>query len=245
MTQPVHHLGHAMRLSPLRDCRSVNHDDRQAQRAGSGDFGIGSGAARVFRHNQINAVFPHQRSVVRFGKRPARHKHMVIGKGWRGLGRIDETQQVEMLRVGRKLRQMHAPHGQHDALGRLIQRINGPCNVGHLGPAISVLRRPRLSGQCQQRHIRLCAGGHRIPAHLRRKGVGGVDHMCDLLGTQMLHQPINTTKTPDALWQGLTLGPVHAASKANRPVQSHFRSSVGKSRGLGRPGKDQEVGAHV
>lgn len=245
MTQPVHHLGHRMRLLPVRKAGSVDHDHRQGQRTGGCDLGICARPSGVLGNNQINAMRLHQRKVVRFGKRPARHQHMVIGKGWWVFGRVNQTQQEKMLWVRRKLSQMHAPHGQHDTPGRLVQGIHGPRYVGHTGPAIPVLRRPRLSGQSNQRHIRLDTGIDRIPAHLRSKRVGRVDHMRDLLGAQILHQPIDAAKAADALGQRLSLRPVDASGKADRPGQARLRSGIGKTRGFGCPGKDQEVGAHV
>ncbi len=245
MTQPVHYLRHRMRLLPIRHSRAVDHDDRQAKTAGGGDLGIGTGTTSILGHNQINAMLLHQCKVVSFGKRPARHQHMVIRKGRQVFGWIDQTQKIEMLRIRRELHQMHPTDGQHDADGGLVQGGHSTRNVRHTGPGISGLRTPRLAGQCDQRNVSLSASLHRIPTHLRGKGVGRINHMGDLFIAHVRNQSVDPTKSADTLGQRLALGPLDTARKADHTGQPRFCGSVGKGGGFGRTGKDQEVGAHV
>ena len=57
MTEPVEH-GVDVSCSSGRSggIGAVDHDDGQAQGAGGGDLGIGSRAARVLRHDEVDPV---------------------------------------------------------------------------------------------------------------------------------------------------------------------------------------------
>mmetsp|Transcript_29006 Transcript_29006/g.55661 ORF Transcript_29006/g.55661 Transcript_29006/m.55661 type:complete len:246 (+) Transcript_29006:2163-2900(+) len=245
MINPVHHLGHAIRLRPRGDHGTVDHDHRQVQGTRGLDFGIGPGAAGILGHHQINAVLRHQRAVIRGGERPARHQHMVIGKGRRDLGRVNEAQQIEMLRIGREVLQMHPPYGQHHAGRWSVQCAHGTGNIGHVGPIIARLSAPRCADQRDQGYARLRTGLHRIAAHLGGKRVGRIDHMSDLFCAHIRHQPLHTAKAAHPLRQWLPLWARHAPGKAHNAAQPHLCGSIGKGRRLKRAPEDQEVRLHV
>lgn len=245
MTQPGHHLSHAMRLCPGRDVGPINHNDRQAKRPRCRDLGISSGAARVFRNHEINTVLLNEFSVVRFRKRSARHQHMVIGKRWGAFGCVHKAQQIKMLGVRGKVAQMHATNSQHHPTRRDIKRRGSTSDIGHAGPIVPGLLDPRGAGQRNQRYLRLRTGKGGVAAHLRRKWVGGVNYMCDFFGLQIIGQPVDTTKAADTLAQGLAFGTFDATCKTYDALQFVSGRGVGKGSRFGGPTKDQEVGAHV
>lgn len=245
MSDPIHHFGHRSGLGARRNGRSVDHDDCQPKGAGGHDLGIGPRPPCIFGNHKINAVISHQSEIVFDREWPARDQHMVVGKRRNGCRCIDQSQQIKMLRIGREFLQMHTPHGQHDAARGLIKRGNRPCDVRHMGPVVLRLCVPRRSGQSHQIDIRLGASGHGIAAHLSRKGMGGVNHMGDLVCAQIRHQPGDASEPTDTLRQGLALGPFDATRKTHSSAQTRLSRRFGKGCGFGRAPKDQEVRLHV
>lgn len=245
MTQPCHHIGHTVSFGTIWNRRAINHYDRKAQFARCFNLGVSPCATSIFRHHQIDLMIPHQCQIILHCERPARHQNMVLGKRRQTAGRVDQTQQIEMLRIGRKVIQMHAPHSQHHARSRAIQRPDSPCDVTHMGPVVARLRRPRRTGQSDQRHILGGASDHRIATHLRRKRMRCIDHMGHAMLCQISAQALNATKATDTLGQWLAFGSLNPTCKTDRTINAcrgHCRAQSGR---LGGAPKDQEVHLHV
>ena len=88
-----------------------------------------------------------------------------------------------------------------------------PCSLGGQGgrhgwdvveksPVIARDRRPGRAFQRDQRQAQIGAGRCGIAAHLRGKGVGGVDHMRDLTGLQIGREPFRPAKTAPSVGHG-------------------------------------------
>ena len=245
MTQPRHHISHAIGLGPRRDVGTINHDNRQAKGTGGFDLGIGTGAACILGYDQINAMVLHQRAIVLCRKRAARHQHMVIGKRRRTAGRINQTQQIEMLRIGGEVVQMHASDRQHDTRRRAVKGSHRTVNVGHMGPGIAGLCRPRRTGQRDQWHVCSSASGDGIMAHLGGKRMGGINHMGHGMRRDIVAQPLYSAKTTDTLGQWLAFGSLYTTCETDGPGQPRCSDGSAKRRGLGCAPKDQKVDLHV
>ena len=112
-------------------------------------------------------------------------------------------------------------------------------------PAIPGLRDPRRSRQCDQRDIHLLAGGNRIPAHLRGKGMCGVDHMAYRVFAQPVGQPVDPAKPARTDRQRLRTGLFDTAGIGKHALDPGFAHGLGQRRGFARPAKDQQVRFHV
>lgn len=202
MSQPVQNLRHARQLMPLRQGWTIDHQYRHAQRPRGIQLGTSSAAACVLGHNQFNSVALHQRPVIRFRKRPARDNYLAIRHG-QSAGFIHQPQQIAMLRLGGEILKVHAPNGQKDTLRRAGQGSHCAVDIRNMLPAIPFLRHPGRAVQRHQWHSGVAAGCNGITAHLRGKGMGGVDHMGDRMGAKVPRQPVYAAKTTHTNWQGL------------------------------------------
>lgn len=116
------------------------------------------------------------------------------------------------------------PDSQKDAARRGWQCVQGSVEVGHAMPVVARFGTPGWALQCQQRHASLGAGFNGVMAHLRGKGVGGVDHVRDVLLAQKVRQP---------------LGPAEAAHAGGQRLCDRLRGApgVGERRRHARPGQ--------
>ncbi len=238
--KPVQNLVNAVHLGPVGKGRAINHQDGQSKGAGGAQLGIGTTASRILRHDQIDAMGAHQRVIARHRKRPAINDHMVVGQRGRDLGRIDETQQIAVLRLRGERVQMHSADCQHHAARRPIQRGDGGRNVRHTLPVVARLRPPCQPGQGDKRDICYGAGGNRVGAHLHGERMSCVHYMRDSFARQMFGQTFHPAKAAYMHRYRLRLWPRHPACIAERRGKSRGGQALCQLTGLGRATKDKD-----
>lgn len=244
MIDPVQNRSHIMGFVAAGQCGSVDHDHRDSKGTGGQQLGLRAGTTRVFGNGTGDAVTAHQRKITLGGERAAIQHDLMIGKGQRSVGRIDQAQQIEMLRVRHKFSQMHPADGQKDTLGRAVQRGNGTIDVGHMGPVVLCGCLPRRAGQCDQRCAGLRAGDNGIVAHLRGKGMRRVNHVGDAVVANVTGQAIGPAKPARALRQRLADWSRNTACQRYGTGQPGAVHCVAQGCGLGRAAKDQGVDVH-
>lgn len=203
MIEPVQDIVKPRAGGARRHFWPVDHHHRKPKRPRCVKLCPRPTAARVFGDHEVNAMRPHQRLIFSGGKRPARSDHLYVRKGQRRLGRINQTDQVMMLRSFGEIRQILLADGQKNAPGFGRQGIDRPGDIRDPLPGIVRPGLPRRAFERRQRDLGPGAGQHRIGAHLRGKRVCGVDHRCDVLGTQIVQQSLAAAKTTNPRRQGL------------------------------------------
>ncbi len=243
MRQPVQNLRRGPQFRSFRNFGSIDHKDGQPQGARRIQLGPRATATGIFGHNQLDAMAAHQRDIALNSERPARD--LYVGIGYRHTARfVHQTQQVVVLGLGRELRQMHAAHGKEHALSRTAQRLDSSVDIRDMDPIVSLSFHPCRTRQCSQRRVCLGAGLRGIPAHLRSKGVRGIDHMGHAMVADVTRQPLGPTKAANAGWQRLRARIIDAPRIRIGRVKPLFCHSFGQSVGLGCATKNKEVG-HV
>ncbi len=245
MTQPMHHIGDRVHFVSGRDHGAVNHDHGHAAFTRGDDLGCGARPSGIFRHYKFDPVFAHQSTVALYIKRAAIDHDMTGGKSERLIRRIHQPQKIEMLRDGSKVSQMHAPDRQHDTGWGPVERRHRSRNVRDPGPEVRRLGHPWGPSQGHERDVALRAGRDGIGAHLGRKRVRGVDHMCDGFAAQMFSQSRNAPKATHALRQRLAAGMRNAPGERNCRRQTRFCHALAQSAGFARSSEDQQVEIHV
>ncbi len=240
MSQPVQNLCDIRQRGPLRQGRTVDHQHRHAKRPRGVQLGARAGAACVLGHHQFNPMLLHQRLILRNRERPARDNHVAMRQ--RQMIRfIDQPQQVTVLGLGSKVFKMHPTDGQKDALRRTGQRGHRAIDIRDAVPLIAALRFPCRAGQCSQWHSGFAARRDSVAAHLRGKGVGGINHMGHCVVPQIAHQPLGTAESSDTHRQGLRARIFHAPGVGVGGWNTLFGYSFGQGISLGRAAKDQEM----
>ena len=243
--KPVHNFANAVNLGSRGYGGALDHDDLDPQSAGRVDLGARAGTARVLGHNDIDLVVAKQGEIVVKAEGSAINDDFAIREGKR-LGRfVDQTKQVEMLRVARKGIQMHPANRQHNTAGLSAQRISGAFDAVDVAPVVSGLRDPRLTRQRDQLNSGGGASFNRIPAYLRRKGMGGVDHMGKTLRGNETRKTVGTAKPALAHRNGLRLGVFDASGQRHHGVHAIASNPFGKGAGFDCTTKYQEVGPHA
>ena len=241
MSQPVQNLCNIRQFGPLRQGRTVDHQHRNAQRARSVQLGACTGAARVLGYHQLNAVPLHQLQVILDGERPARDDDVAIRQR-QGARLIDQSQQIAVLRLDRKLLKMHPADSQKDLLRRAGQRRNRALDICDVVPLIADLRLPHGAGQGRQRHAGFMTGCDGVAAHLRGKWMGCIDHMRNRAALQVAGQTVNAAKPADPHRQGLRSWIFDTTGIGIGRRDALLGQSFGQRIGLGRATKNQEVG---
>jgi len=244
MIDPVQNRSHVMGLGAAGQCGSVDHDHRDSKGTGGQQLGLRAGSARVFGDTTRDPVVAHQRQIAIGGEWPAIQHDLMIGKRQRSIGRINQAQQIEMLRVGREFGQMHPADGQKNTLGRAVQRGNGPGDVGHMGPVVLRGGLPRRAGQRDQRRAGLLGGDNGVVAHLRGKGMGRVNHMGDVMVADIARQPIDPAKPARALRQRLADRSGYTTCQRYGSGQPNAVHCVAQGCGFGRAAQDQGIDVH-
>lgn len=203
MAKPAHDLVHRTQDSSVGHCGPIDHYDRQAQPAGSDQLGLGPNAAGVFGDNVGDAMLTHQGFVLCRLKRATGDNDRAPGQRQSRFGFIDQPQQIMVLgRCGKEVKVLFTNGQKHP---RRTRRQGRGCSLerGHMGPVIAHARLPCGPLQCAQRYARLSTGGHRIAAHLRGKGMGGVNHMAHSFTADVVDEACNATEPAQPLGQRL------------------------------------------
>ena len=238
---PVQRILGGMNFGPFGDRGAINHNNGNAQVTRCLNLGIGAAPTCVLGHQQFDIMVAHQRDVVPSAKRSARKEGGRLGQG-QGFCFVHKAQQILMLGRTGKFGQMHASNRQHDigfthALQVLCRRLNRWNTV----PLIPIHAVPRWAGQGAKMGSRFAAGVDRIHTHLTGKGMGGINNMCYLFGTQILGQSLRAAISADTFWQRLGFGAFHAACIGQGCGDIRLGDKFGQICGLGRSCQDQKV----
>lgn len=242
MTKPAHHLIHLPRDVSSGQQRAFDHHDRQAKLARGVKLGPRAAAPGILGNDMADAVLAQQGEITGQIKRPARNHRLRIRQ--RQIARwIDKAQQVVMLGPGGKIGEILLADGQKHPRRRLRQGRDSARDIRNGAPVIAVTAYPSGSLKRQQGQARRATGRNRVPAHLRGKGMRGINDMGDILGTQIGAETRHAAKTAYAGWQGLSHRGQCAPGIGEDRVNALRRKAAGKGRGFGR--SPQKEYAHV
>ena len=241
---PVQNRLRRRNLSARWERRSVNHHNRQTQRPRGVDFGVCANTACIFAHHDVDGMLFEQSNVTGHIEGTARDNDTVMRQAGLLDWGIDQTQHIVVLGLGGKVLDMHTAQRQHDAPRRTAQRLNRARDVGHMGPRVPSLSRPRRARQSEQLNACLGAGVIGVPAHLCGKRVRGIHHMSDVMLAKISHKARHAAKAADALRDRLHLGAVHAARITEGRRNPGIRHCPRQSAGFGCSAQNKEMCRH-
>ena len=180
-----------------------------------------------------------QRPVCGRIERAARDLDRAIGKRQRPFGRIDEAQQVMMLRPAPERVEMLAPDGKEHPCRLRRQGGGSGRKVGDLAPVVARSRAPGRALERQQRRAGHSAGRNRVAADFRREGMRCVDHPGNARLAQIARKAPDAAKAAHA--HRHRLGPRRAGAPGigqdrRQPGIGH---GAGQSAGFGGAAQDQ------
>ena len=211
MTEPLHDLGYAFHPRPVRQRRSLDHDDGQRKFTCGIDLGACAASPGVAGDDPLDLPRTHQVQFAGEREWSTRDNKIRIRQQQRISCGIDESERVGVLRSRRKWRDVLPADGEENVRPRLRQGSHGGGDVLHLDPDIARHLYPWLALQRNQRCCRCHAGRRRVAADLDCEGMGRIDYMRESF------LPNGISKT------------IRAAEAANtgrqRLIDRHLRSS--------------------
>lgn len=241
MIQPLQDLRYARCFAPVRDRRPLHHHYRQSEGARCVQLCLGPGAPSVLRNHDVHAMPAHKRDIPAHIERAARDDHRVVRQRRRLDRRIDQPQDVMVLRLGREFGAVQSAQCQQDPLRGAGQCCDRRGHVRDGVPAIARARAPGRPGERQQRDPGLLGSLDGVAAHLRREWVRGVHEMGDVVLLQVSHQPRHAAEAADAYRDGLRLGLAHAPGIRQDRVLPSFGETAGQCAGLRGAPKEKDL----
>ncbi len=231
MTEPAQHLSDAFRSRPIRQLRPRDHDDGQAEFAGGIDLGARTGAAGVARDDPFDMTRTHRLQFIREHERPARYDDVGLRKGRRAVGRIDEAQNIGVLRLRAEGRDVLPADGEKHARGFVGKRGDGGVEIRHLDPVVTGLFRPWRAFEREQRRPGSCAGGGGIATHPGGERMRRIDDMRDVFLMDVGRESARAAEAAAANRQRLARGCAGAAAigidRLASGARDRFREQVG------------------
>lgn len=223
---------------------AVDQPDRQAKRACGLEFRIRAPATGVFCDDQIAAMAPQEREVAGEIKGAARDFNRDARQGQRRLGRIDKAQEIVMLRLAGKDREMQPTDGEKHPARCRPEPHGGGFEIGEGGPVVIGRGRPGGAHQPDQRRAGQGRRRMGVLAHLCGKRMRGVDQMRDLVLAHPGGKPFGTVEPAGSDRDGLGARGFCPASIGQRGPDPAFRDQAGELARLGCAAKNEKVRGH-
>lgn len=231
---PVHHaLGAAEGLA-RRQARAINQDHRNLLYQSRFQLGFGTCAPGILGDDIGDGIALQKRQIVGQRKGAACDDHGGIRQRQGRPGRIDQTQQIVVLRLGGKGRQRLLADGQKDPGGVVGQGGDRRICIGDVAPVVTRPGHPLRANQGTKRRAGCKTGVNGIAADLGGKGVRRVNDMGDAAGADIVRQPTRAAKTANAGGQRLGHRHCRAAGIGKDRIDTRARQFVRQRRGLGR-----------
>jgi hypothetical protein len=196
VTEPAQHLGDGFDPFPHRHKWPADHHHRQCEVARGLDFGRGRLAPGVPGHDDVGAVVRQHGAVAGAVERPARHDDLGARQRQRRPRRIDQPNQISVLRMRCEGFEMHPADAEKHPTRRRAERFGRSLEIVDLDPAVAMPALPRRAVERQQRHAGHGAGGNGVGADLRRERMGGVDDARNLFGAKIVCEAIDAAEAP-------------------------------------------------
>lgn len=198
MTEPAQHLGDGLDLFPRGNEWPADHYHWQREVARRLDFCRGKITAGVLGHDDVCAVICQHSAIAGAVERPARHDNLRVGQRQRRARRIDQPDQISVLRMRGESLEMQPANAEKHPTRRRAERFGRRCEIIDLDPVVAGRALPGRALERQQRHICLGAGGDRVRAHLRRERMGGIDDARNVFGAKIVDQASHAAEAAKA-----------------------------------------------
>jgi len=198
MTEPAQNIRDAFDFFPRGNQGTAHHHHRQSEIARGLDLGVRRIAAGIARDHDVDAMIDQDRAVAGESEWSTRHDDFRIPQRQRPARRIDQPDQIEMLRMRGEQLEMLPPDAEKYPARRRAQGISRRGDVVNFDPAIGRHALPGSPLKRQQWHIGHNTGRGRVRTDLSRERVGGIDDAHDFFRTDIVDQAIDAAKTADA-----------------------------------------------
>ncbi len=211
MTKERHHRRQIVRHGPFGHGGAGYQNDLEAKRPRRIDLGARTLATGILGNDAVDGVPLQERQIVIVAERAAIDDNLAVRQGLRILRRIDEAQEVVMLRLGGKEIEVLPADGEKHASRVAFKRRDRAGHVGHRTPTVARLAHPGFALERHQRDAGKPRSLDRIGADLRRERVGRIDEMGDSVVAHPLGETFRAAEPADTGFDRLRTRVVHPA----------------------------------
>lgn len=198
MTKPAQNFGDRFDRFPRGNERPADQHHRQRKIPRRFDLGRGGASAGIPGNDNVGVEILKHGSITGTVEWPARDDYLCIGQRQWIERRINQPNQINVLRIRNESLQMLAADTKEDTALRVTERLRGCRDIVNLDPAIAWRELPGRSFERQQRHTGSFASRKRVLTHLRGERMGRINEAVDVLGTKVVHQASDAAKAADA-----------------------------------------------
>ncbi len=241
--EPGHSLSGVWDRRPRRNEGPLDHDHGQAENPRRFDLRHRRCAAGVFCQDGLDPMLAEQADVVSGREWAARLNEREAGQIKRHRGRIDQPDDVTMVRGGVQSAKREAAYAAKNDARTWAKRCDSGIHVRHAGPGIARLRIPRRPFDGEKRDARYRGRRDGIRAHLRGEGMRGIDQKLDALCIKTGREPFGAAKAAVPDRDGLSARRSCPARQRQDSLETGIgREQLCKRAGFGRAA--QEKNAH-
>jgi len=241
MSKPVHNLITVMATCVHVQFRSIDHDDRQLQVAGSNEFGYGSTAAGILANDCVYGVLTQHGQILLCREGAASHNPFGMEKRHRVFRWVDKAQQVLMLCLGSKQPCVLLANGQKYLARLCWQRLHSCLDIRYTLPAIHTVCLPGRAlirtqlDTCERTSLQ------GIGADTGGEGVCGINDVTDVMLAQPVCHSLDTAKTANAGRQRLHFWRARSARVRKPGIYTTVCQNISNGAGFGGAAQKQDA----
>jgi hypothetical protein len=229
-----------------RRWRTRDHDDRDAERAGGSDLGVGGIATAVLRHHHLDGMLDQCGAFRLHIEGTALEQILRARQRDRGINLFDASDQIEVLWRANEGRQLLTAHSEEDASRLAAEQLSSGVAVAGIDPVIAFNRNPRRTRQHQQRRSGALCRGRRMRGHVGGVRMCGIDQGVNAMITQVAGESIDAAKAARTQRQRLRGRRAGATGERHRRIDVRPRGDLpGEFTRFGGPAQNEDRGLHV
>lgn len=237
-----HHDAH--RIGPLAS-GTVDHDHRDAKRAGRFDFRIGGRTAGVFRDDHLDAVALQHVDLIGERKGSTRRDVPRIRNFERRFYRIDAADQIAVLGRGFKGQELLSAKRQKCVCADGTKRCNGFLDASHVQPTVALPRNPSRARQSDKSDACHVSSPYSIGGNARRIRVRRIHQQIETFLGNIARQALCAAKAADAHRDGLLDRVLRAARHGQQnSVAGVFGKLSSQNAGIRRAAENEDGACH-
>ena len=196
--KPVQHRIDGLHARSLWHCGPFDQVNRKSQRTRGVNFRDCGVTARIFGEHDGDAMLLEEFDIIVERERPSRGQHRGVRQRQIFSQRIDNPQNIMMLRRGPQRIKRQAPKSGKDAHRQRGQGGNGSFDTVKSAPSISGLLNPRQTFKSDQRHASGLAGGNGIGTHDGGERMRRVDDEFNVFSPEVRREPSSAAEPAHA-----------------------------------------------
>ncbi len=237
-----HH--HAHRIG-LWASGTVDHDHRDAKRAGRFDLRIGRRPAGVFRDDHLDPVALQHVDFIRQCKGSTRRDVARIRNFERWFYGIDAADQIAVLRCGFKGQELLSAKSQKSVCADGTKCCDSFLDASHVQPVVALPCDPSRARQSDQGDACYISSSHGIGRNARRIRVRRIHQQIETFRGNIARQAVSAAKAADAHRDGLLDRVLRAARHGQQnSVAGVFGKLSSQNAGIRRAAKNEDGACH-